>query len=108
MRVVLFLPILLGLTSGVAAAQTSESVARGFFYSDRVCGECHAVAAGEKSSNDPAAPTFDIIANTPGMTATALNVWLHTSHPTMPHLIVEADRIVDIAAYIGTLKRPRN
>jgi hypothetical protein len=40
----------------------------------------------------------------PGMTSIALNVWLHTSHPTMPNLLVEPDRIDDLSAYLETLK----
>jgi len=35
----------------------------------------------------------------------ALNVWLHTSHPTMPNFIIDPDRIDDLIAYIATLKK---
>ena len=56
--------------------------------------ECHAVQAGEKVSPDPAAPR---VANSSGMTGLALVVWLQSSHPTMPNLMVPPDNVV---AYI--------
>jgi hypothetical protein len=38
------------------------------------------------------------------MTRIALNVWLHTSHPSMPQLIIDPERIDDLAAYLATLR----
>ena len=35
----------------------------------------------------------------------ALDVWLHSVHPSMPHLIVERERIEDLSAYLATLRR---
>ena len=63
------------------------------------------MAAGDPRSPNPKAPTFEKIANVPGMTLMALNVALHTSHKTMPNLIIEPDRIEDLSAYLHTLKR---
>lgn len=53
----------------------------------------------------PAAPTFEAIANTPGMTRIALGAWMQSSHPSMPQLIVESDTLDDVHAYMATLKR---
>jgi mono/diheme cytochrome c family protein len=83
----------------------AESPARGLAYAKQACASCHAVTASEAHSPDLAAPTFEAIANTPGMTGIALNAWLHTPHRTMPNLIVDPDRIADLSAYISTLKR---
>ena len=47
--------------------------------------------AGEKVSSDPAAPG---VANSSGMTSLALVVWLQSSHPTMPNLMVTPDNVV--------------
>ena len=44
------------------------------------------------------------IANTSGMTATALTVWLQTSHPTMPNIILEPNDVSNVVAYILSLK----
>lgn len=78
-------------------------------YADAACAACHAVAAGDTRSPDPEAPTFEELANGSGMTLMALNVALHTSHKTMPNLIIEPDQIEDLSAYLHTLKRcPRS
>lgn len=83
----------------------SGNAALGLRYAEQTCSSCHAVLRGETSSPVPEAPTFDAIANTPGMTPVALNAWLHTPHPSMPNLIVAPERIDDLAAYLATLKR---
>ncbi|MEQ1784360.1 MAG: hypothetical protein ABMA14_23650 [Hyphomonadaceae bacterium] len=90
--------------SGQPAISKGKS-APGRSYADAACASCHAVAAGQTRSPNPNAPTFETIANVPGMTLMALNVALHTSHKTMPNLIIEPDRIEDLAAYLHTLKR---
>ena len=87
----------------VTAAQMGDPT-RGQAYAEAVCASCHAVARGQINSPNPDAPAFDTVANMPGMTSIALNVWLHASHPTMPNLLVEPDRIDDLAAYLSTLK----
>jgi hypothetical protein len=50
------------------------------------------------------APRFEDIANTPGMTATALIAWFQTSHPTMPNVILTDEQTRDIVQYILSLK----
>jgi mono/diheme cytochrome c family protein len=74
-------------------------------YAEAACASCHAVLAGDTNSPNPRAPTFDMIANVPGMTLMALNAMLTTSHKTMPNLIIEPARIEDLSAYLRTLKR---
>ncbi|MEQ1607481.1 MAG: hypothetical protein ABL956_00675 [Hyphomonadaceae bacterium] len=63
------------------------------------------MTAGQSQSPNPKAPTFETIANTPGMTLMALNAALHTSHKTMPNLIIEPSRIEELSTYLHTLKR---
>jgi hypothetical protein len=65
--------------------------------------ECHALHRGE-TSPEPTAPPFGDVANTKGMTATALTVWLTTSHPTMPNFVIEAHDMDNVVAYILSLK----
>lgn len=86
----------------------SPSAARGLAYAQRVCAACHAVTAGEDVSPNPNAPSFEAIANLPGMTPTALNAWLHAPHPTMPSLVVSPSDRADVAAYLQSLKRGAN
>lgn len=107
MRAALLVAVFLCLAAP-ASAQDSAGIARGRYYAVRACGDCHAVTVDQTQSANPAAPTFAAVANTPGMTPMALNVWLHTSHPTMPNLIIEPDRVADLIAYIGSLKKKPN
>lgn len=93
------------LFAPLAVAQDATSVARGRDYANAACSDCHAVSADQRASPNPRAPSFEAIANTPGMTGIALSAWLHTSHPTMPNLIVKADRTDELAAYILALRK---
>ena len=61
---------------------------------------CRSDAASPNSK----APSFKQIANTPGMSVTALTVWSRTTHPTMPNLIIEPNDMDDLIAYILSLK----
>lgn len=81
------------------------SASNGLAYAREACASCHAVTPDELHSPVLAAPMFEAIANAPGMTGIALNAWLHTSHSTMPNLVVDPDRIDDLAAYISALRR---
>ena len=83
----------------------SASPARGLAYAQSVCATCHAVEAGRTNSPNPQAPPFEVIANLPGMTPTALNAWLHSPHPSMPNIIVTPSDRDDIAAYFNSLRR---
>ena len=47
------------------------------------CAECHAIDSGTGASANPDAPTFNDLANTPGMTSAALTVALQT--PAQKH-----------------------
>ena len=39
-----------------------------------------------------------------GMTEMALSVWLQSSHPTMPNIVLSQDEIRNVVAYIRSLK----
>ena len=47
---------------------------------------------------------FEDIANTPGITETALFAWMTTSHPTMPNIVLEKKELTDVVSYILSLK----
>jgi mono/diheme cytochrome c family protein len=79
------------------------AVARGLAFAQDICATCHAVTPGHASPN-PAAPPFETIARMPGMNALALNVWLHSAHPTMPNVAVTPEQARDLSAYLETLK----
>ena len=47
---------------------------------------------------------FRDVADTPGMTRTALRAFLLTSHPKMPNLILTPEQMDDVTAYILSLR----
>lgn len=92
----------LGL-SGTAQAQDAD-VPAGKVYAEEVCAACHAVQLGDLESPLFEATPFQEVADTPGMTELALSVWLQTSHPTMPNIVLEQDDMRNVIAYIRSLK----
>ncbi len=99
---VAMIALLLATASG--EAQEIGRPGRGVALAQRLCGQCHAVLKEQVRSPDGNAPPFRVIASVPGMTATALSAALHTSHRSMPNIMLEADEQADISAYILSLK----
>jgi hypothetical protein len=50
------------------------------------------------------APNFTDLATTLGMTDRALRVWLRSSHPTMPNIVLTDNERDDVIAYIMSLR----
>jgi mono/diheme cytochrome c family protein len=90
-----------------AAAQELGNAKLGHEYASQVCVECHDVEAKGEISPNPDAPSFQSVADTRGMTARALAVWMQTSHPTMPNLVIKPDDMDNVIAYIMSLKSPK-
>jgi mono/diheme cytochrome c family protein len=88
-----------------AHTQERDAARRGLVYAEQACASCHGVQRGEASSPMLEAPPFENVANTPGMTGLALNVWLHSEHEDMPHLMVDPDHVDDLWAYLASLRR---
>jgi mono/diheme cytochrome c family protein len=98
------LAALLALVAATAAhGQEGGDRQRGLVFASQACSSCHAVRAKEVSPVHDA-PSFKSIADTDGMSESAIGVFLRTSHPTMPNLILTQDEIRDVAAYIVSLK----
>jgi hypothetical protein len=56
-----------------------------------------------RRSPDAAAPRFEDIANSPGMTATAISVALQTTpHRTMPNVRLNRDDLSNLVTYTET------
>ena len=90
------------LTSASRAVEVGNPD-RGLDYARRVCAGCHAVEAGTAFLFSDI-PSFEDIANSEGMSPRALVVWLTTSHPNMPDLIIPPDDMDDVIAYIMSLR----
>jgi len=91
-------------TFGGVQAQEVGSVRQGFRLARGQCAECHLVDKVPGRSPNPAAPTFESIANVTGMTSAALTAALRTSHGTMPNVIIKGGDMGDLVAYILSLK----
>ena len=88
-----------------AAAQDAGDPAKGEAYAQAVCATCHDIRRGGFGSKNPLATPFQAVANTGGMTATALTVFFRTPHKMMPNLIIEGDDAANVIAYILSLKQ---
>jgi len=85
-----------------AAAEHPGDPQAGFEYAKQVCSGCHGISA--ERSPMPKATRFREVADRPGMTGTALRVWMETTHPTMPNIIVSKQDMLNVIAYILDLK----
>ena len=91
-----------GAASAAAPVGDEGDPQAGFDYAKGVCSKCHGISA-EKSPLAKAT-RFREVADRPGINGTALRVWLETSHPTMPNIVVEPQDMRNVVAYILSLK----
>lgn len=79
---------------------------RGEKFARNRCSDCHAV---EPKGDSPRreAPTFERIANTPGLTRATLSQWLRDAHnyPEAMYFAIPEEGIDDLVAYMLTLQR---
>ena len=96
------------LGRSVSNAQEVGDPQTGRTFAREACASCHAIQPGQMTSPQASAPPFQQVADTSGMTGTALTVWLQTSHPTMPNLILSQAEKWNVVAYILSLKTTRD
>ena len=87
-----------------AKAATLGDPKAGRLYAQTQCASCHSIVPTGNTSPVDAATPFQAVADTSGMTRTALFVFFRSPHPTMPNLIVRGDDLDNIIAYILSLK----
>jgi mono/diheme cytochrome c family protein len=105
LKTALALP-LLALMAAVPSAHADDigNATRGLTYAQAHCAGCHAILFDDVVSPNPDSPAFKAVADTPGITRTALSVFLQSPHPTMPNLILSGEDADDLIAYILSLK----
>jgi len=91
------------LSGGQVLAQDTANA--GLILARQLCSECHAVERTQPRSPNPASPTFETIANVPGMTSIALSAALLSPHRTMPNVVLDANQRSSIVAYVLSLRR---
>ena len=84
----------------------SAAARRGLAFAQQRCSACHAVTENHSSPN-PESPSFEDIANRPGVTRETLRQFLRDSHnyPAAMNFRVEAARIGNLSDYIVTMKK---
>ena len=86
------------------AALETDSVASGHKLADAWCKSCHAIEP--RTAGTPTkAPDFAAVANLPSTTELALKVFLRSSHPSMPNLVLTPEQTDAIVTYILSLRR---
>jgi cytochrome c2 len=84
---------------------TEGDPAAGRNFALKTCTPCHIVSPAQGvPRRPPTAPDFQAIANTRGMTASALHAFLSSPHPTMPSLILARQDEKNVIAYILSLR----
>ncbi len=97
--------IFTAVLAGAPSLAQSADVDRGRQQASHLCSDCHAVGPLADPGAARVGPPFSEVAKTKGMTAMALSVWLQTSHPTMPNIMLTPETREDIIAYILSLRR---
>jgi len=96
------------VTTAFSAKAQDGDIATGHAFAREACKACHEVEAEPPPSRMvEIGPALRDIANTPGMTATAIRVFLTSSHPKMPNFILTPEEITDVGAYIRSLRDHR-
>jgi cytochrome c2 len=108
MRIILLAAILAESAYAANAQDVLGDSEAGRVYTREVCSPCHAVTAEQASERRIViAPDFQSIANTRGMTATALRAFLQTPHPKMPNLVLTPEQSDDVIAFLLSLRARR-
>ena len=94
---------LLSVASTVAAAELGDADA-GLKFATENCAECHDITSRNSTSTASGVPTFYVVANASGISRTSLLVWMQSSHRKMPNLMIEAQDLDNVIAYILSLK----
>jgi mono/diheme cytochrome c family protein len=106
MRILIIAAVVGALTAVTAVqAQGIGDIQQGHQLAVDACASCHAVGPSQTQSPVANVPSFQRIARTSGMTATALAVWLTAHpHPMMPLLVLSSQEVHDVSAYILSLR----
>ena len=89
---------LMGLVASAAAEKTDSLLGRRL--AETTCSGCHQIDAASPPSQNSAAPSFVDISRMPSISELAIKVFLRTSHPTMPNILLSPEEIDSITAYI--------
>lgn len=94
----------LGVPAWVPAQADDAARRAGRAFAIENCRECHDVGDGRKLLSAMSGPSFRDVAEQPATTPLSLKVFLITSHPPMPNIILSKTEIDNLIAYIMSLR----
>ncbi len=106
--------VVLGVTASAAFSQAGDDeVSKGHVLAVRICSICHLAAPDQatKPLLNPPGPSFESIAQRPGLTADALEKFITTAHrgldnpKGMPNPDLAPYQVKQAAAYIMSLRK---
>lgn len=86
---------------GATVAETSAS--EGHRLAKEWCESCHAIEP-HMVGMPGLPPSFEAVANSPGITPLSLKVFFRTSHKDMPNIVITPGQADALASYILSLK----
>lgn len=101
MRFSTWLAVAASLSTSAAIAADAD---HGGDLAKRWCASCHLVTSDQKQASADV-PSFASIARKPDFTPEKLAFFLLDPHPKMPNFPLSRNEAVDIAAYIGSLRK---
>jgi mono/diheme cytochrome c family protein len=94
----------IGFVTSASAQSADPSLGR--HLAETVCSACHQTdTASPTPGPNPAAPSFVDLSHMPSMSELAIKVFLRSSHPSMPNIILSPEEIDSVTAYIRSLTR---
>lgn len=102
-----FLIVILGTTSSESLASEEKnypSADKGYELAAKFCRSCHIIDGNSVDTAPVGPPPFSWIANKAGQTADRIKGSLIQPHPPMPDMHLSNDEIMNIIAYLDTLR----
>lgn len=108
MRHRLWLALLASLAAGsAAAADRPGDPAAGGTLARALCSSCHLTSPGQRGPVPDGVPTFMAIAARTDITADRLvEAMVSPTHPVMPQAPLSRQQMLDVAAYVLSLRQP--
>lgn len=108
--------ILLTLAGAADAQQTPPKKAepplpspeKGLAFAQRFCSNCHLVEASGNATAEAGIPSLAAIANKAGQSGNHIRNILINPHPPMPDMQVSNQEILDLVAYLETLRKDKS
>lgn len=107
LRIAIIVGLVMGMGFEASAAPLGPDAKNGQALAEKLCVSCHVVTQdGMSGTVNADVPSFVMIANKPGQTASNIAGRIVLPHPPMPQMHLSRTDIADLATYIESLKTP--